>query len=183
MRARLIAVASFVAIAACKSDPAPPVAAPATTVASPVSEESLLLCRGGAPASVSSRLDLSGPARAVVNGQPSDYLAGLIIADMTVVKQAGSAGKNGIFLDPGSCAYPNRGMFESEPHILRHYRHDTPAVVSWTTRDGTSNPVIVRTFFDEFAADSSLVIRVRTEPEKDRPEMSRMVEWWKVPRE
>lgn len=166
-------------LAACKSPPPPKAANPAP-VASPVPNRSLLLCRGGAPASVTSRFDVSGPARAQVNGSPSDYLAGLVTADLTIVKQAGSAGTNGETLDPGSCAYPTHSMYEGEPRVLRFYRHDTPAVIAWTTRDHATTAPVVRTFVDDFAADPKAIIRLQLQPGLDAPDIARILEWTRV---
>lgn len=133
---------------------------------------------------MSSTFDVSGPVIVEVGGESRDYLAGIITADMTVVRQAGSAGKNGATLDPGSCAYESRSMYDSEPAVLRHYRHDTPLVLNWTTRDGaTTAPVVASTFIDSFVGDPKAIIRLKLEPEKGTPGMSRILVWEDVEQE
>ena len=177
---RLFAVAALLLCTACprstqdESQASTPVAA-ATPATDP------LLCRGGSPAVGSSRLDVSGPTPVEVEGRSTDYLVGLVKADLTMKRQVGSAGTNGAMLDPGHCAFAGRSMFDSEPVVFRHYRHDTRLVLTWYTQQDKTSAPVVRTLIDDFVADPTAILALTLGPEPDEPGVSRILDWDRVP--
>jgi hypothetical protein len=177
---RLLAVAVLLLVAGCESSK--PDATQASTPApraTPAADP--LFCRGGAPASVTSRFDVSGPTPVEVRGRSTDYLVGLVTADLTMKRQVGSAGTNGTLLDPGHCAFAGRSMFDSEPLVLRHYRHETPVTFTWTTQQDKTNAPVVRSVVDEFASDPAFVVSLTVGPEPDATGVSRILLWERVP--
>ena len=72
-------------------------------------------------------------------------------------------------------------MFDSEPVVFRHYRHDTPLVLTWYTQRDTTSAPVVRTLIDDFVADPKAILRLTVGPEPDEPGVSRILVWDDVP--